>query len=65
MTGKYTRDNINRERYERELTALRRVLGEPVVSAPQTAVELTELEKLVLRYPEHARWFVAALPPPP
>lgn len=64
MSGRYAKESFDRERYERELAATREVLAGPVVSAPVTALELAEPERLVSRYPEHARRIVTALPPP-
>jgi hypothetical protein len=63
-TGRYARENFSRAGYDRELAAFREVLREPEVSAPVTAVDLAELERLVARYPDHARQFVDRLNPP-
>jgi hypothetical protein len=56
---------VDRAGYERELAPFRQVLRGPAVSAPNTAVELAKLERLVARYPDHARRLVDQLNPPP
>lgn len=66
MSGepRYPRENFERDRYERALTRFRDVLHHPHASAPTTAADLAELERLITQYPEHARQMVAELPPP-
>ena len=56
---------FSRENYERELAATREVLARPIDSMPSTELELAELKRLIVRYPEQARQFVAELPPRP
>lgn len=60
---RYTRESFNREAYERELAGLREALKPATASAPTTAVELTELERLVHKYPAKAREFLDAATP--
>jgi hypothetical protein len=52
---------FNREAFDRELNGLRDALKGPSVSAPMTASELYELERLIHKYPVQARRIVAAL----
>lgn len=56
---------FDRAEYERELTGLREALKGPDASAPTTAVELHELERLVRKYPDKALEFLDALHEPP
>lgn len=64
MSGepRFSRESFDREGYERELAGLREVIKDADV--PMTAAEPYELERLVAKYPAHARQFVAQLPPP-
>ena len=58
------REDIDRERYARELAATYEALARPIDSMPSTELELAELQRLITRYPAQARQFVAGLPPP-
>lgn len=62
--GRFSREAFDRDGYERELAAITEVLRGPDASAPVTASELYELERLVGKYPDDARRLVAELPPP-
>ncbi len=61
-SGERIREGIDRERYARELAATYEALARPIDSMPSTELELTELQRLIVRYPEQARRFVAELP---
>jgi hypothetical protein len=52
-------------RYERELAATREVLGTAEVAGyPKPSFELSELHRLIERYPEQAREYLEELRPP-
>lgn len=60
MSGRFARENFNRTGYERELAAFREALKGADASAPDTAAELAELERLVRKYPIAAAEFLTA-----
>jgi hypothetical protein len=51
---------FNREAFNRELDELDRALKGPTVSAPMTASDLYELERLIRKYPDEAQRLLAA-----
>ncbi|MGH3381438.1 MAG: hypothetical protein ACRDP6_42590 [Actinoallomurus sp.] len=59
------RERFNRENYEQELSGFREALKGARASVPTTAVELYELERLVKKYPDHARQLLPPSTPPP
>jgi hypothetical protein len=62
---RYSRENFNRDGYEQALSDFREVLNRADASAPTTAAELYELERLVGKYPSQAREFLDGLDGPP
>lgn len=59
-TGHTKQPRFNRESFERELGGLRDAL-KPAVSAPMTAAELYELERLIRKYPDDAQRILTTL----
>lgn len=55
---------FSREAFNRELAGLCEAIKGTDASVPRTAAELYELERLVNKYPHHARQYIAQLPPP-
>jgi hypothetical protein len=58
---RFSRANFDRAGYEQALTGFREALKGVDASAPGTAAELYELERLIRKYPAKAREFLAAL----
>jgi hypothetical protein len=65
MSGKFSRDQFDRNEYEQSLASFRHVLDNAeVVGWPKRNAELYELGRLITKYPTEARRLLDSTGPP-